>query len=374
MHDRESKSLAALVSLEGVGQRTVATLQNELKNQKVSWEEFWCAPASLMKKMSISEKLIDIIQKFLKEHTIDSYFESLQNRSIRVVTEVDEEYPPLLKTIEHPPAILFMRGQCIDWSSQQHSVAVVGTRHMTGYGKLVTEKITKELVQHEVAVVSGAMYGVDICAHSAAIRAGGKTVAVLGYGFDFVYPRSQAHTIRELEEQGMTSITPFAPQVRPAKGNFPARNALVAGMSDAVVVTEAAEKSGTHITAGFAADYGRTVCAVPGPITSPYSAGTTWLVNQGAVLVSSGSEVVSEITGNFVKGSIDSIETLSSQLTAQQQKVLKCIQQLGCASAEDISQYLQVSFDELLQNLTVLELLNVVTKNGTAWSARRIPF
>lgn len=367
MSDIESKSLAALVAMEGVGQRTAAAVKNALEVHNLSWEEFWFDPQSLRNKLSISEKLINTIEKFKKEQTIESYFKNLQSRSIRVVTQANSEYPPLLKTIENQPAILFMRGQCIDWSSQQHSVAVVGTRHMTAYGKLVTEKITKELVQHEVAIVSGAMYGVDICAHSAAISAGGKTVAVLGYGFDFVYPRSQAHTLEELEKKGMTSITPFAPQVRPAKGNFPARNSLVAGMSDAVVVTEAAEKSGTHITAGFAVDYGRTVCAVPGPITSPYSAGTTWLVNQGAVLVSSGSEIVREVTGSFVQESTAPIDTLSSQLTAQQQKVLNCIQQLGSATVEELTQLLKISYDELLQDLIVLELFNSVTKNGSVW-------
>jgi DNA processing protein len=142
------------------------------------------------------------------------------------------------------------------------------------------------------------MYGVDICAHQAALAWEGNTIGVLGYGFDYCYPKSYQAVFQSCIEQGMTFVSPFAPETTAIRGNFPARNAIVAGMSAAVVVTEAAAKSGTLITAGYAADFGRPVFAVPGSIFSPYSLGVKHLLNEGATLINSGAEVISCLDAN----------------------------------------------------------------------------
>ncbi len=295
MNDLECKSIAYLSSVAGIGQRTLFLIVQYVEKYHISWDEFWQRGSALWKEICITEKQIESIHTALKEQSLENYYSELKTRNIRIVLQSSTEYPPLLKQTENPPIIFYAKGQIMDWSTGP-PIAVVGTRHITAYGKLVTEKITSELVLEGCPIVSGGMYGVDICAHRAALDYEGQTVAVLGYGFNYIYPRSYAKTFEEFLERGMTLITPFAPTTQPNKGNFPARNAIVAGMSAAVVVTEAAEKSGTHITAEIAADLGRPVCAVPGPITSPYSTGTKILVNQGAALVSSGEEVLSTIS------------------------------------------------------------------------------
>lgn len=294
MFSLAEKSVAFLVSCNGIGQKSISQLTVVLEKEQISWLDFWCEKEILWKKCGLKDAQIDNLKQRLSEEDLESYANSLLQKKIRVITVQSEEYPPLLKTIENTPIVLFARGSPLDWSAGV-PVAVVGTRHMTQYGKDVTEKITSELVWCGAQIVSGFMYGVDSCAHRAALESGGKTVGVLGFGFNHMYPKSHKKFFEECLENGMTFITPFAPDVGAHAGNFPARNAIVAGMSAALVVTEAAEKSGTHITAEYAADFGRPVCAVPGSIFSPYSSGTKWLVNQGATLVQSGEEVMQEL-------------------------------------------------------------------------------
>lgn len=305
MNTEEIKSLAFLSSVAGVGQQTLwkikrglHTLQTKKTTENTpeqTWGQFWVLGRAFWKELGVSENKIESIEKRLNEQTIENYFFWLEKQKIRVFNAASAEYPPLLTQIENSPIILFAKGARLDWSTGP-PVAVVGTRHITEYGKKVTEKITSELVLQGCQIVSGCMYGVDICAHRAALEWEGQTVGVLGYGFNHVYPKSYRKTFEEFLERGMTFVTPFSPEVQPTKGNFPARNAIVAGMSQAVVVTEAAEKSGTLITAGYAAEFGRPVFAVPGSIFSPYSQGVKQLINEGATLVSSGEEVLENIT------------------------------------------------------------------------------
>lgn len=304
MNTLERKSLSYLCSVRGVGQRTLAKLQQLVLGLKSTphtpeqnWKQFWEGQRQLWQEIGISQRIIESIESKQKEQDIEVFWQELEKRQIRVIGVEDDEYPPLLKQIENHPSILFAKGAVMDWSTGP-PVAVVGTRHMTAYGKQATEKIVSELVIGGSPIISGAMYGVDLCAHQTAVNWEGQTVGVLGYGFNYVYPKSYASQFRELLAAGMTFMTPFAPDVAPTKGNFPARNGLVAGMSAALVVTEAAEKSGTMITAQYAADFGRAVYAVPGSVFSPYSAGTRELVNQGAQLISSGGEVLSTIECN----------------------------------------------------------------------------
>lgn len=367
MDTQESKSLAALLSIESIGQGTISNLARELENSEISWKEFWEGGESLWKKLSISDSKIDSIQKFLEEQTIDAYYEKLKARSIRVICKSSFEYPPLLRELDNPPAVLFAQGALMDWQDGL-PVAVVGTRHMTAYGKLVTEKITRELVFSGAQIISGFMYGVDTCAHLAALESQGKTVGVLGFGFNHMYPKSHEKVYRECLENGMSFISPFSPDVQPNKGNFPARNAVVAGMSAAVVVTEAAEKSGTHITAGFAADLGRTVCAVPGPITSPYSQGTKALVNQGATLVSSGSEVL-EACGaeNQSIRSVNNGVVSNTKLTEQQQKLYAALCSFANCGLDDLMQSTALPAEVVLEELVLLEMAGFLQRDGDHW-------
>jgi DNA processing protein len=202
--------------------------------------------------------------------------------------------PPLLSEIPDPPIVLYIRGEMPDFS--RPAIAIVGTRNVTDYGVEVTKKLTTGLVAAGYTIISGFMYGVDTVAHGATLHAGGKTIAVLGYGLGVpFFPRSHEKFAREIEARGSCLLTEFPPWQTALPQNFPKRNRIVSGLSLGVVVTEAAVKSGSLITARLAVDQGREVFAVSGPIGSVYSEGTKELVNLGAKLVTNVSDIVEEL-------------------------------------------------------------------------------
>src|SRR6266480_684730 len=201
------------------------------------------------------------------------------------------DYPDLLGAISSPPT-LDVRGALTE--DDALALAIVGARAATPYGIEVTERLAGELAARGVTIVSGLARGIDAAAHRGALGAGGRTVAVLPCGIDIVYPPEHRALARSIEARGAL-LSQFAPGVPALPGHFPARNRTLAGLSLGVVVVEAAERSGALISAGFAADLGREVFAVPGRITSASSAGTNRLIQDGAKLITCWQDVVSEL-------------------------------------------------------------------------------
>jgi DNA processing protein len=200
-------------------------------------------------------------------------------------------YPAALVALSPAPE-LWVRGAVTE--EDELAVAVVGARRATPYGVEVAERLAGDLAARGVTIVSGFARGVDTAAHRAALAAGGRTIAVLGAGIDVVYPPENVALAREIIARGAL-VSQFPPGTPPLPYNFPTRNRTLAGLALAVIVVEAAERSGSLITAGFAADLGREVFAVPGKITSPTSAGTNGLLRDGATLVERWSDVVQEL-------------------------------------------------------------------------------
>jgi len=203
----------------------------------------------------------------------------------------DPRYPALLGAIPSAPA-LFVRGELRD--DDALAIAIVGSRRATPYGIAATERLASDLAARGVTIVSGLARGIDTAAHTSALAAGGRTLAVLGCGVDVVYPPENAPLARTIESHGAI-LSQFPPGMPALAGHFPARNRTLAGLALGVVVVEAAERSGALITAGFAGDLGRETFAVPGRITSPTSAGTNRLIQDGAKLVTCWQDIVSEL-------------------------------------------------------------------------------
>jgi DNA processing protein len=208
------------------------------------------------------------------------------------VTSTDPEYPALLATIPSPPA-LDVRGTLEPGDAL--AVAIVGARAATAYGLEVAESLAADLASRGVTIISGLARGIDAAAHRGALAAGGRTLAVLGHGIEHdVYPPEHRTLARQIAEQGAL-ISQFPPSLPPLSHHFPARNRTLAGLALGVVVVEAAERSGSLITAGFAGDLGREVFAVPGRITSAASRGSNGLIRDGARLVGHWTDIVSEL-------------------------------------------------------------------------------
>lgn len=206
----------------------------------------------------------------------------------------DGSYPALLREIADPPITLYVRG---DWQGcfERPGVAVIGSRMCSTYGENASEMLARDLASRGICVISGLARGIDTAAHRGAIRAGGKTIAVLGTGIDGVYPKENTRLVREILDSGGAVVSQFPLGTPPLKDNFPYRNRIISGLSLGVLIIEATEKSGSLITARLATEQNREVMAVPGNITSRNSVGTNYLIKAGAKLVQQWQDVVAEL-------------------------------------------------------------------------------
>lgn len=210
----------------------------------------------------------------------------------RALTRGDAEYPALLLAVPTAPATLHVRGSLVEGDAL--AIAVVGSRRATPYGLEVAETLAADLAARGVTIVSGLARGVDTAAHRGALRVGGRSIAVLGSGVDVVYPPENARLAEEIVARGAL-VSQFAPGTPPLPHHFPTRNAVIAGLSLAVVVVEAADRSGSLITARLAAELGREVLATPGRVTAPESRGANRLIQDGAALALGWEDVVAAL-------------------------------------------------------------------------------
>ena len=242
----------------------------------------------------------------LKPETIDSiikreFYDRAANELERVkelggdiLILDDGSYPALLREIDDPPPVLYVRG---DWQScfDQPCIGVIGSRKCSTYGENASEMLSRDLASRGITVVSGLARGIDTAGHRGAIRGQGKTVAVMGTGLDSIYPKENNGLVREIIAAGGCVVTQFPLGTPPIPENFPYRNRIISGLSHGVVIIEASERSGSLITARLAMEQNREVMAVPGNITSRNSFGTNYLIKTGAKLVQQWQDIVAEM-------------------------------------------------------------------------------
>ena len=228
----------------------------------------------------------------------------------KIIALDDPAYPGRLKEIYDPPVVLFVRGSVEVLSAP--GIAMVGTRHPTPYGLGMAERLSKDLAAHGLVIISGMARGVDTASHRGAIAVGGKTVAVFGTGIDVMYPKENSRLAEQILSLGGALISEFPVGTFAAPQNFPIRNRIISGMSAGVLVVEAAEYSGTRITARCALEQDRDVYAVPGNVTNKGSWGPNTLIKQGAKLVATWEDVWEELPTD-VQDKLDSARPESSQ-------------------------------------------------------------
>lgn len=290
----------------GIGPKKFRLLLEKFWNA----ENAWNATELELKHCGIGEKVTHDFLVFRKSFSPASYAEQLEKKGVSFIIQTDTAYPALLSQIDTPPIGLFVKGEAGLLSDRNPStgsgskfIAVVGTRKVTEYGKYITETLTEDLAAHGCVIVSGLAMGVDAIAHASALRAKGKTVAVLGCGVDCCTPRENQRLYDQIVAEGGLIVSEVPLGHMPFKGSFPQRNRIIAGMSEGVLVTEGAEDSGSLITANLALQYERNVFAVPGPITSSVSRGPISLLSKGAKLVVRTEDVLKELgVGNAELG------------------------------------------------------------------------
>jgi len=256
-----------------------------------TFEEVWNAPASAFTNLFGSRVLGEAIASARSEAALDEEIAKAEDKAVRIVTLVDEEYPAVLREIDDPPMVLYVRGE--QPIEPARSIAIVGTRRGTRYGKMIAARFASQLAMKGFIIVSGLAAGIDASAHQGTLDVGGFTVAVMGCGIDYPYPKRNQPIYERIVETGVV-MSEYPMGSRPAKWTFPQRNRILAGLSRGVLVIQAPERSGALITARCALEQGRDVFAVPGNINSLTSAGSNRLIKQGAKLVDSVDDILDE--------------------------------------------------------------------------------
>jgi DNA processing protein len=252
----------------------------------------WRAPAPELRAAGLSADVASSVVAERAKLDLDHELEKLERHGVEALTLDDERYPRLLRQIPSPPPVLYTRGALE--LSDDVGIGIVGTRRATGYGNDMARRLSGDLAAAGVTIVSGLALGIDTVAHRAALDAGGRTIAVFGCGLDTIYPPRNRNLAERIAENGAL-VSEYPLGTRPDARNFPVRNRIISGLTRGVVVIEAPLRSGALITAGFAADQGRDVYAVPGSALSAASAGCHALIRDGATLVTSADDILAEL-------------------------------------------------------------------------------
>jgi len=275
------------------------TLGNErfkkIRKSDLSFSDLWISPDNIIQNTLGKEEYVEKFLKNRKGIDPDTEFEKLKKQDISFVTILDEGYPKLLKEVFSPPVVLYYKGDIS--ILDKPTLAVVGSRKFTVYGKNATEKIVSGLAQAKIVIVSGMALGIDTFAHETALYEKGETVAVLGCGLDKPYPVTNTNLFNKIIKSGGLVMSEYMPGKPPLSQHFPARNRIVSGISKGVLIVEGNIKSGALITARDALEQNRDVFAVPGPIFGESSSGTNQLLKMGANPVT-GAEDILEYYGH----------------------------------------------------------------------------
>lgn len=355
----EIRSLLRLTSVPGLGFHRIRRLVSHFSS-----------PSGVLEADRIALTSIDGIDKVLAASILknndskfaDEQIQRCEKLAIRILSFFDEDYPENLRTIPDPPIVLFVSGSvkpedCL-------SIAVVGTRMPSEYGRAATERLTKELTKKGFAIISGLARGIDTIAHKGCLQQGGRTIAVLGSGLDNIYPPENHKLAAKIKERGAV-VSEFPCGSKPDAVNFPKRNRIISGLSLGVLVTEAGENSGALITADAAVDQNREVFSLPGNILSVKSVGTNQLIKEGAKLVQTVEDIMEELDSKikfFLRENPKYKEPMP-ELSDRETKVLTLLsdqplhidiiaQKSGFQTSETLSLLLTLELKELVRQLS----------------------
>lgn len=344
----------AFSMVKGIGAVRFQALMNYFGDPQIAWG----APTDALKAAGLSDKIIENLLARRSSDDLDQIWDRIRAKDISVLIKTDEAYPKRLQEIEQPPPVLYMQGNIIP--DDEWSVAIVGTRRVTAYGRQVAEDIAGNLARNGLTIISGLARGVDSIAHKAALDAGGRTIAVLGSGLDRIYPPENKRLAEQVKANGAL-ISEYAPGTPPEGMNFPQRNRLISGLSMAVIVIEAGQTSGALITAGFAADQGREVFAVPGNITSPGSVGTNRLIQNGAYPLLGADQVIETLDlGKVAEHRAARVALPSDALEAQLFEVLGS----EPLHIDEITNRTEIPVEKVTATLAMMELKGMVRQVG----------
>lgn len=356
----EWKYWIALGMVNGVG---VVLTRNLLSEFDQVSDIFKASKNKLIQIEGINEKTAESIKKFDGWDKVDQELEKVEKWSIKLLSLNDPDYPKALFQTYNPPLLLYVKGEILE--RDEISIAIVGSRLPDRYGRTVAQTLSSELASLGITIVSGLARGIDSFAQEAAIKAGGRTIGVLGCGLDQIYPPENKKLYTDVSQNGAV-ISEFNIGTAPIAQNFPRRNRIISGLSLGVVVVQASEKSGSLISASFALDQNKEVFAVPGHINHKLSRGTHWLIKRGAKLVETVDDVVSEIDSlrNLQGKDLfeeDRREKILTTLTKSQKEVFSVLSS-DPVHIDEINKLTGIEPSSLLSTLLTLELNDVIVQ------------
>lgn len=348
--------LLALHSIDGLGPIRLKKIIDYFKDPKLAWE----AKERTLISLGIPTLVVEVLAKKRLDFDPFKYIEEIEKEAIKILTIFDDSYPQRLKTIYDPPVVIYYQGEILD--QDRKALAVVGTRKMTGYGREVTRRFTTELVQKSLTIVSGLARGIDTIAHQTALEVGGRTIAVLGGGLNKIFPPENTGLVERIIDQHGAVLSEYPPDYPALAGNFPSRNRIIAGLSMGVLVTEAAEDSGSLITAKLALDEGREIFAVPGPVTSALSKGPADLIKEGARLAFCVEDILEEL-------GIDKLQSENLKapdylkLSDDEKLIISCLENEG-KHIDEIIREVSRSSAQVSATLVKMEIMGLVKNLG----------
>ncbi len=340
----------------------IGPVQAKILLQHCEAEEIFHAKKTFLEKIEgIGPIRADAIKKFDGFNRAEEEIKFIEKYKIKPIFLTDEAYPKRLLNCYDSPTLLFYKGEA-DLNAEK-IIAIIGTRSHTDYAKQVTEKLVKELAAQNVTIISGLAFGVDAIAHKSAIKNEVPTVGVLAHGLNQIYPAEHAGLAKDMIKHSGGLLTEFGSHSKPDKHNFPTRNRIVAGMSDATIVIETGIKGGSMITAELANSYNKDVFAVPGKTTDTKSAGCNYLIkNNKAILFTDGQDVLETMgwQDKNNKSAVRKQKQLFIEMTAEEKIIAGILNEKETVPIDEINMKSGLSSSAVAAAILNLELQNVV--------------
>ncbi len=357
--DQERLSFLALHFTPGIGDHLVKQLISYCGSAE---EVFKIPKGKLLKIPGIGNVSAEAIHSGNTFHQAETEFKKAEKNDVEILFYTDKKYPSRLKSIEDSPSLLYFKGNTN--LNTAKTIGIVGTRQATQYGKEMVDKLVEQLVPHAPLIISGLAYGIDIQAHKQAIKNNLPTIGVLGSGIDIIYPAAHKETAKKMSDHGGL-LTENSFGAKPDAHNFPARNRIIAGMCDALIVVEAAEKGGALITAEIANSYNKDVFAFPGSIGQTYSDGCNKLIKTNKANLLTSIKDIEYIMNWSVESDSSKNETSRhldlSQFEPDEQKVISILREKNAPiMIDELSWKSELSPSLLASLLLALEFKNVV--------------
>jgi len=355
--DKNLKYWIAFTRFQKIGPARFKRIINYFPSAK----EAWFASAGELQKAGIEEDLALDFSFQRKEINPDLEIEKLERENIKAITINDLSYPKILKEIYNPPFLLYIKGNLgVD---EEYSLAVVGTRKISSYGRQVTEEIVSSLASNHLIIISGLALGVDALAHDTTLKAGGKTIAVLGSGLDRenIYPGANRYLADKIIANGGAVISEYPIGSLGLKHHFPQRNRIISGLALGTLVIEAGEESGALITAKFALEQNREVFAVPGSIYSQTSKGPNNLIKMGAKMVIKPEDILEELNLTEIKTFAANKKIIAE--TPEEEKLLKFLSKEPL-HADELTRQTGLPSSRVASSLALMEMKGKVKNLG----------